>query len=684
TEAGAPSPSHVMKNQNAAGSYNVNMLNYLETPSITLPASGDIRTDFMVKGLFTDPNTFPEVDYFGWEISPNNGVTWYAMSNPSGSATGNNYVYSDAPPDWASMTDSYSLDGLITMHAGATVKFRWYFKSDSDTPSGTGFMIDDFKIYNDIIVAAPENLEGTVTGTNVVLNWAAPGSGGGGGEEGWLSYDGDNAGNSVGTNGVADFDVAAKWDALGSANSIYPYVGMNITKIKFFPAEPTTSCSYAIRIWTGTAGTLVYDQAVSNPTIDAWNEIVLTTPYTIPSGTSLMAGYRCNATLGYPAGCDAGPPVEGYGNMIRMNNAWQTLTAVAPTLTYNWNIKVYVADAAGNEFVLGELPENNIQPITGALSASNPSRNRDVTAYKVFRDGSFVGQVAGTVLTYTDTDVTGGTHSYYVTALYGENESLASNNISVFVLPMYHSELLHDDGTAELGFSVGSAKQMAVKYSYAGPVAVKYIKVYVHTPGTAGIIVRVYDNDGANGMPGAQLAQFQYPAASVVAGWNYVTLGQEIVVEDGSFYVGILETTNAAQIGLDTSTNGFSYKKIATDWEAVSTGEIMIRPIVHTGSANDDPETPALVLDAKNFPNPFNPETTISFSLPNSGMTSLKIYNVKGQLVRNLVSGDMAAGFQKVVWNGKDENNSNVSSGIYFYQVNNAGKSITRKMLLAK
>jgi len=91
-----------------------------------------------------------------------------------------------------------------------------------------------------------------------------------------------------------------------------------------------------------------------------------------------------------------------------------------------------------------------------------------------------------------------------------------------------------------------------------------------------------------------------------------------------------------------------------------------------------------LVLDAKNYPNPFNPETTISFSIPASGQTSVKIYNLKGQLVRTLIDETMNAGYQKVVWNGTDDNQKSVASGVYFYRVNNAGKIITRKMLLAK
>jgi len=683
TEATAPSPTHVMKNQNNAGTYNVNMLNYLVSPSITLPADGAIRCDYMIKGSFSDPNTFPDVDYYGWEISPDNGTTWNAMSNPYGSATGSNYVYSDAPTDWASMTESYTLDGLITDFHGQTVKFRWYFQSDADTPSGTGIMIDDFKIYNDIVVAAPESLEATVAGSNVTLNWNAPGSGGGGGQEGWINYDGENS-DSIGTGAAADFDVAAKWDATGTTNSIYPYVGMNITKIQFYPNE--ASCTYAVRLWTGATHTQVLDQAVTNPTIGAWNEVILTTPFTIPAGTEIMAGYRCNTTTGYPAGCDAGPQVEGYGNMMRFQGTWTTLTALAATLTYNWNIRVYVADAAGREYVLGELPQNE-QFATGTLAASgiiNQTRDREVTAYKIYRDGTSVGQVAGTVLTYTDTNVTGGVHSYTVTAMYGANESTASNAVSVFVLPAQHAELFHDDGTAEQGYTVGSTKHMGVKYTYPGSVNVKWVKVYVHTPGTAGIIVRIFDNDGTDGLPGTQMAQYQYPATSVTQGWNFITLPTEVTVADGSFYLAILETVNAAQIGLDTSSHGYSYKKIGTAWEPINEGEVMIRALVYTGSANDDETTPELVLDAANFPNPFNPTTTISFSLPESGLTTLNIYNLKGQLVRSLVNGDMASGKQNIVWNGLDNSNRPVASGVYFYKVNNGGKSIIRKMLLSK
>ncbi|MEN6445618.1 MAG: T9SS type A sorting domain-containing protein [Candidatus Cloacimonas sp.] len=686
TDTTAPSPTHCMINQNASGSYNINMMNYLVSPPITLPTSGDIRADFMVMGSFTDPNTFPDVDYWGWEFSVNNGVSWHYMSNPNDDPNGNNYVYSDAPTVWTSMIEGYSLDGYITNYHGQTAIFRWFFKSDADTPSGTGIRIDDFKIYNDIIVAAPENLEGTVSENSVSLTWAAPGSGGGGGEEGWIYYCGDPSANAIGTDAAADFDVAAKWDPLGDTNSIYPYVGMNITKIKFVPAEPTSMCSYSVRIWTGASGVMVYDQPVSTITEDGWNEVILTTPYTIPSGTAVWAGFRCNTTGGFPAGCDAGPQIDGYGNMIRFNGVWGTLIQQSATLTYNWNIQVYVADANGKEYVLGELPMNDtFAEGTLGVGYNEPTRDREVTAYKIYRDSEYLAQVNGDVLTYTDANVAGGTHTYYVTAMYGTNESSASNTITIFVLPENYFELHHDDGTSELGFSVGAAKQMAVKFSRSGQFSVSYIKVYVDSIGTAPIIVRVFDASGTGETPGGQaIVQYQYPLASIVQGWNYIALPTVAQFTDAPFYVGILETTNACKIGLDTSSNGFSYKKISTNWEPVTNGEIMIRPIVMGGQAGEDPILPTIVLDAKNYPNPFNPETTIHFSLPESGPTSVKVYNLKGQLIRTLVNGNMNAGNQKIVWNGMDDNNQTVASGLYFYRVTNVGKSITRKMLLSK
>ena len=85
----------------------------------------------------------------------------------------------------------------------------------------------------------------------------------------------------------------------------------------------------------------------------------------------------------------------------------------------------------------------------------------------------------------------------------------------------------------------------------------------------------------------------------------------------------------------------------------------------------------------KNYPNPFNPQTTIALDLPVSSDWSVKIYNVAGQLVKDY-SGYSEAGTLNVVWDGSDNNNSFVASGIYFYKVEASQYSVTKKMMLMK
>ncbi len=93
-------------------------------------------------------------------------------------------------------------------------------------------------------------------------------------------------------------------------------------------------------------------------------------------------------------------------------------------------------------------------------------------------------------------------------------------------------------------------------------------------------------------------------------------------------------------------------------------------------------EQPAVVrsLDlGQNYPNPFNPTTAINFTLPSAGETSLKVYNLSGELVSTLVDGQMTAGAHKVHFDG-----SAMASGVYFYTLENAGMTATRKMVLVK
>jgi len=102
-------------------------------------------------------------------------------------------------------------------------------------------------------------------------------------------------------------------------------------------------------------------------------------------------------------------------------------------------------------------------------------------------------------------------------------------------------------------------------------------------------------------------------------------------------------------------------------------------------TANDDQFAGVPVTSISgNFPNPFNPSTTIEFNLAKASFTRLEIYNVKGQLVRTLAREELRTGKYELVWNGRDDTGCEVSSGIYFVKLSHDGKSYSRKMMLMK
>jgi hypothetical protein len=93
--------------------------------------------------------------------------------------------------------------------------------------------------------------------------------------------------------------------------------------------------------------------------------------------------------------------------------------------------------------------------------------------------------------------------------------------------------------------------------------------------------------------------------------------------------------------------------------------------------------TPVLTLQ-QNFPNPFNPTTTISFSLPHPGAVEVIVFNAKGQKIRSLAKGEYPSGKNTLIWDGKDDQGQALASGIYFYRLSTEKQSLTKKMLMLK
>ncbi len=85
-----------------------------------------------------------------------------------------------------------------------------------------------------------------------------------------------------------------------------------------------------------------------------------------------------------------------------------------------------------------------------------------------------------------------------------------------------------------------------------------------------------------------------------------------------------------------------------------------------------------------NFPNPFNPATTIRYAVAHDGPISIVVWNMAGQQVRTVVDGPIPTGYHSVVWDGRDATGREVSSGVYLYRLTSAKGSLVRKMLLLR
>ena len=117
------------------------------------------------------------------------------------------------------------------------------------------------------------------------------------------------------------------------------------------------------------------------------------------------------------------------------------------------------------------------------------------------------------------------------------------------------------------------------------------------------------------------------------------------------------------------------------------TGELGTFSLRAAGYSTTDLPKAAGYSLAQNAPNPFNPSTFITFSVPGSGPAenlSIKIYNLRGSLVRTLVEGPQAAGIHTVQWTGQADDGRDLPSGVYFYRMTAPGMTVTRKMVLLR
>lgn len=144
---------------------------------------------------------------------------------------------------------------------------------------------------------------------------------------------------------------------------------------------------------------------------------------------------------------------------------------------------------------------------------------------------------------------------------------------------------------------------------------------------------------------------------------------------------------------ITTSDNEYTFTGLTADQdytagvEAVYTSgnsEIVELDFVYEPVATNDNEITKVTTLKGNFPNPFNPSTTICFSTKDEGLVTIDIFNLRGEKVRTLINLTLPADEHSITWEGKDDANKAVSSGIYLLRMNTDRYTSTKKMLLIK
>jgi hypothetical protein len=147
--------------------------------------------------------------------------------------------------------------------------------------------------------------------------------------------------------------------------------------------------------------------------------------------------------------------------------------------------------------------------------------------------------------------------------------------------------------------------------------------------------------------------------------------------------VYLLQQLENAKKPLTSIYQQYRYPEYATFTQKHDEHWNQLKNLLNANEAETFPIPPVATM-YQNYPNPFNPSTTITFSVPQETKVKLKIYNLKGQLVRQLCDDTLPRGQHKLIWDSKDDYGKPTGSGLYLIRMETRDKIITRKAMMLK
>ncbi len=351
-----------------------------------------------------------------------------------------------------------------------------------------------------------------------------------------------------------------------------------------------------------------------------------------------------------------------------------------------------------------------------------------LSGYRIYRNDSLIQTLHNPIaISYTDSTVAYGLYTYKISAFYGPFESVYSNSFTIEVTYGYPNLIFADsfddypDFTTDLGswtnldvdlsntfdFDQVSFPNMSIPKAFMvfNPTSTDPPMTYLQAR-TGHKMLACFDsanppNDDWLITPCFRLGtntSISFWAKSYTASYGLEKFNLLVSLSDmnpASFISITGEDTVSVPAVIWTPYNYdlsvFDNRTVYIAIQCVSdlAAALLIDDfkIISTGGSVGGNDPVAVINHSillGNYPNPFNPETSIRFNLKERGKVSVNIYNVRGQRVTTLLDDIRDPGIQSILWNGKDSTGHPVASGVYFYHMQAGNYTQTRKMVLLK
>ena len=480
--------------------------------------------------------------------------------------------------------------------------------------------------YEDDTFPRPRNLTGTPGNSEITLSWDAP--------------------NPPSRNSLVSLENNASRNSRTTLSSYKVY--KNGQEVMLLPATQTTFTDY--EVINGIPYTYFITAIYSNPEGESNSSNHI---YLAPDGpvlnppSSLLASVTNNVNV----------TLNWYRGQLALNESFETAT-----LSHNWiNL-----DSNGDD---NKWEITNINPKEGYQSIM--SRSRDITGAPLTPNNWLISP-SFTVTTNTFLN-------YWIGA---ESQTNFAENYLLLISINGSSSANFETILVNEVLTSGTWQRRSVDLSAYNGMNVNI--AFVHNNST---------NQSALKLDGVQVVQ---PSTNYVRNTNNRVIGRRNIEN--------IKNNERTLLGFKVYRNGQELTQVsASTFTYIDQNlphgdfEYMITAVYSTGESSpgnvqvinittiDDESVLPLVTQLKgNYPNPFNPETTISFDLAKDSKVVIDIFNIKGQKVTTLAKDDFKAGQHNLIWNGTDQNGRNVSSGVYFYKMSTENYNSINKMILMK